>query len=129
LLDGTAPFYGVYETADGEHVAVGALEPSFFQNLCDGLGLSGHAAVAAQYDRSTWPAMRAAFEAAFASRPRAEWQAMFDGVDACVAPVLSLAEAPDHRHAIARRSFVASPSSGPRPVAAPRFSRTPGRST
>lgn len=126
LLDGSAPFYAVYATSDDKHVAVGALEPQFFAQLVDGLGLTDHPATVRQYDRQTWPAMRTAFADAFAGRTRAQWQQHFEDRDGCVAPVLSLEEAALHPHASARHAFVVTDDNGPRPVPAPRFSRTAG---
>ena len=122
LLDGGAPFYRCYRCADGGHVAVGALEPQFFALLLDGLAIPRDRYV--QNDRAGWPAMTAEFAAIFASLPRDEWAAAFDGTDACVAAVLSLAEAPHHPHNRARATFV--PRDGfEQPAPAPRFSRTP----
>ena len=83
LLDGGAPFYDVYACADGKFVAVGALEPPFFAALLAGLGVEVDGE---QHDRSTWPAQRATFTEAFASRTRDEWSTVFEGTDACVAP-------------------------------------------
>src|SRR6204780_2899457 len=97
LLDGGAPFYDTYTTADGKYVAVGALEPQFYAALLKGLGLEG-AELPAQLDPSGWPVVREKFTAVFASRTRDDWTAVFDGIDACVAPVLSLAEAPTQPH-------------------------------
>jgi alpha-methylacyl-CoA racemase len=88
LLDGGAPFYDTYRTADGRHMAVGALEPKFYAELLARLGLDP-AGLPAQYDRSGWPVLRAALAAAFGARTQAEWTAAFDGSDACVAPVVS----------------------------------------
>jgi alpha-methylacyl-CoA racemase len=123
LLDGGAPFYGVYRTADGEHMAVGALEPKFYAELLDRLGLAGEK-LPPPADREHWPELRARLEAAFRMRTRAEWVERFEGSDACVAPVLRLSEAPDHPHHRARGSFV--PVGRARqPAPAPRFSRTP----
>lgn len=122
LVDGGAPFYDVYECADGRFVAVGALEPQFWAELVAGLGVGGEFE---QADRATWPAQRAAFTAAFASRTRDEWAAVFEGTDACVAPVLSLAEASAHPHLAARRAFVEGPGGTPVPAPTPRFSGTP----
>jgi alpha-methylacyl-CoA racemase len=125
LLDGGAPFYDTYRCADGRHVAVGAIEPQFYAALLDGLGLTG-TLEGGQLDRSYWPAHREAFTRAFAARTRDEWAAHFEGTDACVAPVLSLTEAPNHPHLAARGTFT--PVEGvTQPVVAPRFSRTPGR--
>jgi alpha-methylacyl-CoA racemase len=123
LLDGGAPFYDTYRTADGRHMAVGALEPKFYAELLARLGLDP-AGLPAQYDRSGWPALRAALTAAFGSRTQAEWAAVFDGSDACVAPVVSPADAPDHPHNAARGTFV-DVGGLVQPAPAPRFSRTP----
>jgi alpha-methylacyl-CoA racemase len=123
MLDGGAPFYDTYRTADGGFVAVGALEPAFYAALLDGLGLSG-AGLPAQYDRDGWPALRERLAARFAERTRDEWAATFAGADACVVPVLSPAEAADHPHNRAREAFVE--VDGLRqPAPAPRFGRTP----
>ena len=122
LLDGGAPFYDTYRCADGEFVAVGALEPQFFAALVEGLGVTLRGG---QADVAEWPGHRAAFAAAFASRTRDEWVSAFEGTDACVTPVLGLAEAPDHPHHRARETF-APVGGGHEPVPAPRFSRTPG---
>ena len=122
LLDGGAPFYDTYRCADGGFVAVGALEPQFYAALLAGLGLTLDGG---QHDRAAWPAHRAAFAAAFATRTRDAWAARFEGTDACVAPVLSLAEAPRHPHLAARGTF-ATVDGVTQPVVAPRFSRTPG---
>jgi len=123
LLDGGAPFYDTYRTADGRHMAVGALEPKFYAELLAGLGLDP-AGLPAQYDRSGWPVLRAALTAAFGGRTQAEWAAVFDGSDACVAPVVSPADAPDHPHNAARGTFV-DVGGLIQPAPAPRFSRTP----
>ncbi|KAI2633839.1 alpha-methylacyl-CoA racemase [Xylaria nigripes] len=92
LLDGGCPFYDTYETRDGRYVSVGALEPQFFDVLVRGLGLEGRGWDRTQMDRGTWPEMRAAFEAVFKSRTRGEWEAVFDGTDACCLPVLEYGE-------------------------------------
>jgi alpha-methylacyl-CoA racemase len=123
LLDGGAPFYDTYATADGQYVAVGALEPQFYAALLAGLDLTD-AGLPAQLDRSGWPVLRQAFTAAFAARTRAEWEEIFAGTDACVAPVLSMAEAAGHPHAVARDSFV-EVGGVVQPAPAPRFGRTP----
>jgi alpha-methylacyl-CoA racemase len=126
LLDGGAPFYDTYVTADGEYVAVGALEPQFYAALLHGLGLVD-ADLPDQHDRAGWPLLRQRFAATFAQRTRAEWEQVFAGTDACVSPVLSLAEAPAHPHAVARNAFV--PVGGvTQPAPAPRFGRTPADS-
>jgi alpha-methylacyl-CoA racemase len=123
LLDSGAPFYDVYATAGGGYVAVGALEPQFYAALLDGLGLA-HEALPDQYDVAGWPALRARFAEVFATRGRDEWGEHFAGTDACVAPVLSMAEAPAHPHLAARETFV-DLDGVVQPAAAPRFSRTP----
>jgi alpha-methylacyl-CoA racemase len=123
LLDGAAPFYAVYETADGRHLAVGALEPWFWAELLERVGL-GAGDLPAQLDRDGWPVARERLAAVFRSRTRDEWCALLEGTDACVAPVLSLLEAPAHPHNRARASFV-EVAGTLQPAPAPRFSRTP----
>lgn len=122
LVDGGAPFYDTYRCRDGKYVAVGAIEPQFYAQLLDGLGLT---LTGDQLDQEFWPAHRAAFEAAFATRTRDEWADHFAGTDACVAPVLSIREAPHHPHMAARQVF-AEVDGVVQPRVAPRFSRTPG---
>ena len=122
LLDGGAPFYDTYETADGRYVAVGALEPKFYAELVAGLGLAG-ADLPGQYDRAGWPVLRERFAAAFAERTRDEWAEAFGGGDACVAPVLTPSEAPGHPHNAARGTFVDG-GGVVQPAPAPRFGRT-----
>lgn len=122
LLDGAAPFYRCYRCADGRDVAVGCLEPQFFAQMVQGLGLADRGY--AQDDRAGWPAMEADFAAAFAARPRDHWAELFAETDACVAPVLSLAEAPHHPHNRARGSFVERNGSA-QPAPAPKMSGTP----
>ena len=122
ILDSGAHFYDVYETSDGRYVAVGAIEAKFYENLLAGLGLKA-ADLPAQMDRDAWPAMRERFAAVFATRTRDEWVAAFEGVDACVSPVLSPSEAPTHPYNSARQVFSTDGVTQPRP--APRFSATP----
>src|SRR5215469_6446174 len=122
LLDGGAPFYDTYRTADGEFMAVGALEPQFYAALLAGLGLAD-AGLPAQHDRDGWPVLRERFASTFGGRTRAEWEQIFAGTDACVSPVLSLAEAPAHAHARARQSFV-EVGGVTQPAPAPRFERS-----
>ncbi|MGW4029489.1 CaiB/BaiF CoA transferase family protein [Streptomyces sp. NPDC004838] len=124
LLDGGAPFYGVYRCSDGGHVALGALEPQFYASLLDVLGLSDDPDFARQRDRAAWPAMRERLTEIFASRPRDAWAAEFAGRGACVTPVLSLTEAAEHPHNIARGTHRPGPHGGHEPAAAPRFSVT-----
>jgi alpha-methylacyl-CoA racemase len=122
LLDSGAPFYDVYECADGRFVAVGALEPQFWAALVTGLGVEVEGD---QHDPGTWPAQREAFTAAFLSRTRDEWAEHFEGIDACVAPVLSLSEAGSHPHLAARGTFAPGPDGQPVPRTPPRLSATP----
>lgn len=123
LLDGGAPFYACYETADGRWVSVAALEPKFFALLARALGLDPRF-VAGQYDRRLWPEMRQALAEALRRRTRQDWCAALEGSDACFAPVLDFDEAPLHAHATARGAFV--DVAGVRqPAPAPRFDRTP----
>ncbi len=122
LLDGGAPFYCSYETADGGFMAVGALEPQFYAALVEGLGLDPEE-LPGQMDRDGWPALRQRFAAEFASRTRDEWEQVFAGTDACVSPVLTWAEAPRHPHNKVRNAFYES-DGVPMPAPAPRFSRT-----
>ncbi len=122
MLDGGAPFYDTYATSDGKHVAVGALEPKFYAALLAGLGLA-EAALPAQHDVAAWPELRARFAEVFAQRTRDEWAETFAGTDACVAPVLSPAEAAAHPHNAARGVFT-DVGGVQQPAPAPRFGRT-----
>ncbi|RWE03570.1 CaiB/BaiF CoA-transferase family protein [Mesorhizobium sp.] len=123
LLDSGAPFYDTYETADGGHVAIGCLEPQFFAEFARLLPLDQRF-VRSQYDRASWPEMRAVIAARIREKTRDEWIDVFGPTDACVAPVLSMTEARNHPHNRARQSFV---SSGrlERPAPSPRFSQAP----
>ena len=123
LLDGGAPFYDTYETADGQHISLAALEPKFFVQLAEALGLETRF-VQRQYDRRLWPEMRAAMVAAVKQRTRQQWCERLEGTDACFAPVLSFEEAAAHPHAQARCAFV-TVDGVQQPAPAPRFSRTP----
>jgi alpha-methylacyl-CoA racemase len=125
LLDTGAPFYDTYRTSDGEFMAVGAIEPQFYALLLKGLGLDEHT-LPHQMDRAEWPRMRELFTTTFASRTRSEWAAIFDGTDACVAPILNLDEAAAHPVNAARKVFVDGVGGAPMPAPAPRLSRTPG---
>jgi alpha-methylacyl-CoA racemase len=125
LLDTGAPFYDVYRCSDGGYLAVGCLEPQFYALFLAGLGLAAED-LPAQYDRAGWPRLREVFTDALGDRPRAHWEAVFADSDACVAPVLTMAEAQQHPHLVARRSFTTE-AGVPAPAAAPRLSRTPGR--
>jgi alpha-methylacyl-CoA racemase len=123
LLDGGAPFYGVYETADGRHLAVGALEPQFFAELLRRLGLAA-GELPDQLDRDGWPVLRERLAGLFRTRTRDQWCELLAGTDACVAPVLGLGEAPAHPHNRARGTFI-EVGGVTQPAPAPRFSRTP----
>jgi alpha-methylacyl-CoA racemase len=122
LLDGGAPFYDTYAAADGRHLAVGCLEPKFFAEFAQRIGLDERF-VKRQYDTRVWPEMRAAIAARLATRSRDDWCRDLDGSDACVAPVLSLHEAPSHPHAQARAAFVTI-DGVVQAAPAPRFSRS-----
>ncbi|WCE00857.1 CaiB/BaiF CoA-transferase family protein [Streptomyces sp. HUAS 31] len=122
LLDGGCPYYGTYETADGRYMAVGALEPQFYDEFLRLLGVEDLAS--ARKDFSRWGELRDAVAARFKSRTRDEWTAVFEGSDACVAPVLSLREAPRHPHLAARSTFT-DQGGITQPAPAPRFSATP----
>ncbi|MFD5606344.1 CaiB/BaiF CoA transferase family protein [Streptomyces sp. NPDC127064] len=122
LLDGGCPYYGTYETADGRYIAVGALEEQFYDEFLRLLGLAEEDG--ARTDWTRWGELREKIAARFKARTRDEWTALFEGSDACVAPVLSLREAPHHPHLAARGTFV-SHSGITQPAPAPRFSATP----
>ena len=124
LLDGGAPFYDSYETADGKYVAIGAIEPQFYARLLEGLGLAGDPGFAGQMDPAAWPALKDRLAAIFLTKSRDEWCALLEGTDACFAPVLTLAEAPRHPHNVARGAFV-EVGGMVQPAPAPRFSATP----
>jgi alpha-methylacyl-CoA racemase len=123
FLDGACPYYDTYECADGRFVAVGALEPQFFALLLKGLGLDP-ANHADRTDPARWPAMREEFAAIFRRHPRDHWAKVFEGTDACVAPVLDLEEAPRHPHNAARGTYLHRDGQV-QPAPSPRFSRTP----
>jgi alpha-methylacyl-CoA racemase len=125
LLDTGAAFYEVYETSDGGHLAVGAIESQFYAELLDGLGLADDPGVPSQFDKAQWPELKKRFAEVIRTRTRDEWEQTFAGTDACVAPVLSMAEAPGHPHNVARGTFVERFGAS-QPAPAPRFSRTPG---
>ncbi|MGH3670128.1 MAG: CaiB/BaiF CoA transferase family protein [Pseudonocardiaceae bacterium] len=122
LLDSGVPFYDTYECSDGRYVAVGALEPPFYAALLEGLGLATQD-LPGQLDPAGWPVLRQRFAEAFSRCSRDEWVAVFDGTDACVAPVLSFSEVPTHPH-IAARGTITILDGVPQAAVAPRFSRT-----
>jgi alpha-methylacyl-CoA racemase len=121
LLDGGAPFYCTYRTSDGEYMAVGAIEPQFFAELIQLLGISADGIE--QMNRASWPQLHRRIAATFRQRTQSEWTEVFASSDACVAPVLGLRAAPDHPHLRARGTFVEH-DGVIQPAPAPRFSRT-----
>ena len=121
LLDGGAPFYDLYETADGGHLAIGALEPQFYDELLAGLGIAG--AAPDRDDPENHPELRRLITDTVRSRTQADWVEIFAGTDACVAPVLPMTEAFRHPHLVARGTFVER-DGVTEPAPAPRFSRT-----
>jgi alpha-methylacyl-CoA racemase len=123
LIDTGAPFYEVYETADGGHLAVGAIEPQFYAELVAVLGLA-EADLPPQMDRDAWPGMKKTFADAVRARTLDEWVAVSRGTDACMAPVVPMASAATHPHNAARGTFT-TVAGIVQPSPAPRFSRTP----
>ena len=124
LLDTGAPFYDTYETADGRFISVGSLEPQFYAELIDKLGLAD-AGLPGQMDRGEWSVLHEQFVALFKTKTRDEWDAILKGTDACYAPVLTMSEAATEDH-IAARSTIIEVDGIAQPAPAPRFSRTPG---
>jgi alpha-methylacyl-CoA racemase len=122
ILDTGAPWYDVYETKDGKYVSIGAIEGRFYEELLERLQLKD---LPDQYDRARWPEMKEVFSKVFRTRSREEWCRVFDGSDACFAPVLSWSEARAHPQSVSRKSYL-SVGNVPQPAPAPRFSRTPG---
>ena len=123
LLDGGAPFYRTFLCADGNHIAIGALEPRFYQTLCELAGFND-AIFQTRENPAHWPTLHQKMEAVFKTRTRDEWRALLEGTDACFAPVLTLSEAPHHPHLAARQTFT-EVDGLTQPAPAPRFSRTP----
>jgi alpha-methylacyl-CoA racemase len=124
LLDGGAHFYGTYETADGKFVAIAPLEPQFYAILREKLGIADDPAFDGGGGRESWPKLKARLAEIFRTRTRDEWCALLEDTDACVAPVLPLAEAPRHPHNVARGTFVEA-DGVIQPAPAPRFLGTP----
>jgi alpha-methylacyl-CoA racemase len=121
ILDTGAPWYNVYETKDGKYVSIGAIETRFYEELLQKLGVQD----LGQHDRARWPEMKALFARTFKSKTRDEWCKVFEGSDACFAPVLSWSEARRDAHNVYRKSFI-DVKGVEQPAPAPRFSRTPG---
>jgi len=124
ILDTGAPWYDVYETKDGKYVAIGSIESKFYEELLLRVGLQA-TELPKQHDRKGWPALRKAFTEKFKAKTRDEWCSVFEGSDACFAPVLTFSEARAHPHNVARHASVHS-GRVDQPAPAPRFSRTPG---
>jgi alpha-methylacyl-CoA racemase len=122
LLDTGAHFYEVYETRDGKYVSVGSIEPQFYAELIEKLGIQGEE-LPRQMDRSRWPAMKQRFREIFKQRTRDEWCELMEGSDGCFAPVLSMKECQQHPHIRARSTFV-EVAGAPQPGPAPRFGRS-----
>ncbi len=122
ILDSGAHFYDVYETADGKYVSIGAIEPKFYAELLRLTGLDGED-LPHQMDRTKWPEMHERLRAVFKTKTRDEWCTIMEGTDVCFAPVLSIEEAPNHRHNKTRGTFVEIDGQI-QPAPAPRFSRT-----
>jgi alpha-methylacyl-CoA racemase len=122
MLDTGAPWYDVYETKDSQWVSIGSIEKRFYADLIQRLGLAGEN-LPAQHDREGWPLVRARFTEIFKSKTRAEWEQVFEGSDACFAPVLSISEVTRHPHNALRATFITR-DGVQQPAPAPRFSRT-----
>jgi alpha-methylacyl-CoA racemase len=125
LIDGGAPFYGVYKCADGHWISLGAIEPGFYQLLLEKLGIPD-SRLPAPNDPAGWPEIKTRLAAIILTKKRDEWCALLEGTDVCFAPVLDMAEAPHHPHNVARGTFVTL-QGVVQPAPAPRFSATPGR--
>jgi alpha-methylacyl-CoA racemase len=123
LFDGGAPFYSVYETADGRYVTLAPIEPHFYAQLLEQLGIAGDD-LPQQYDRARWPEMKERIATAVRTKTRDEWEAQLGGTDVCFAPVYRFGEAHEHPHNVARDLFVPTPDGGRQVAPAPRFSRT-----
>ena len=124
-IDTGSHFYNVYETKDGKYVSIGSIEPKFYAELIERLGLSGED-LPAQHEATSWPVMKDRFQSVFRTKTRDEWCDVMEGSDVCFAPVLSLEESMRHPHNVARGTFVEMDGIT-QPGPAPRFSRTPGK--
>jgi len=127
MLDTGAPFYQTYETSDGKFMSVGAIEGRFYAELLEGLNMDP-SSLPQQLDMPKWPEMTERFAAVFETKTRDEWTAIFDGKDACVAPILDLDEVDNHPHNI-KRELLVTVEGVLQPAPAPRLSRTPGKAT
>jgi alpha-methylacyl-CoA racemase len=127
VLDSGSPFYQTYETSDGKFMAVGAIEGRFYAELLEGLGVDP-SSLPQQFDMPKWPEMTERFAEVFKTKTRDQWAAIFEGKDACVAPVLDLDEVEHHPHN-KERDIIINIDGVPQPAPAPKLSRTPGRAT
>lgn len=127
ILDGGAHFYGSYTCADGKFIAIGPIEPQFYQSFRALMGIADNDLFDQQMNPKTWRAQKAALSEIFLNKTRDEWNAIFEGSDACVAPILDWDEAPKHPHNVARNTFTEL-GGVVQPSPAPKFSRTPAES-
>ena len=125
LFDGGAPFYSVYETADGKYVTAAPIEPHFYRELLHKIGVPADD-LPEQYDQGHWPAVKEKLAAVFRTKTRDEWQQLLEGTDVCFAPVMRLSEAHEHPHNVARESFVSTPVGGRQVRPVPRLSGMSG---
>ena len=123
LLDTGAHFYDIYETSDGEYISLGGIEPQFYAEMLDRLGID-ETTLGEQHDASSWDASREVIARRVAEKTQAEWDEIFDGSDACYAPILDMDGARHHPHVAARETFV-EVAGVLQPAPAPRFSHTP----
>jgi alpha-methylacyl-CoA racemase len=123
LLDTGAHFYDVYECADGGYISLGSIEPQFYAEMCEKLGIPIDEMP--QGDKDRWPELKERIAGVVRTKTRDEWCSIMDGSDVCFAPVLAIGEAQDHPHHVAREAFV-DVAGVVQPAPAPRFSRTPG---
>jgi alpha-methylacyl-CoA racemase len=124
MLDTAAHFYDTYECSDGKFISIGSIEPQFYALLREKLGLTGDAAFDAQMDKAQWPVLKEKLAAIFKGEPRAHWDALMQGTDVCYGPIVSMAEALEHPHNVARGTFVKLDGAD-QPAPAPRFEGTP----
>jgi alpha-methylacyl-CoA racemase len=124
MLDGGAHFYDTYQCSDGQWVSIGSIEPQFYALLLEKTGITDPA-FQAQHDRAAWPDLHDKLAAVIATKTRDEWTEIMGGTDVCFAPILTLDEAPNHPHNVARQTFV-DIDGVVQPAPAPRFSATPG---
>ncbi len=123
LLDTGAHFYDVYQCADGEYISIGSIEPQFYSELLRLAGLDDDPEFVKQMDKSAWPHLKQRLSDLFATKTRHEWCSLMEATDVCFAPVLTMSEAAEHPHNVARRTFVEIGGTM-QPAPAPRFSRT-----